>query len=317
MRVAIAGAGMSGAYLRRLLLEKGIEASLHDVPKTNRCRRRPCAWGFSPDAEYARLVSRFLRPDDYVLMRTDALLIDGAEAGADAVMVDKPALLAGLIGDAEVSEEPIDPLKFDRVVDATGVERAYLGPVDGRDLVAECRQVRMRDLDDGPPSFKLTAAGYEWSFPLGGGERHVGFGSLAPGAEEWDAGPGARMCGCRSRIRVSSPRGSLPFVRGNVVGVGEAIGTVGPLAGDGNVYAMQSAEILMRNWGDLEAYEDEITRTFSWMARERLALERVAAGKAPGLTGVRAFRAHAKRCGLKLSLRESMALLSRMKGSGD
>ena len=43
MRVAIGGAGIAGAYVFRLLKERGIDADLFDIEKKNRCRLRPCA----------------------------------------------------------------------------------------------------------------------------------------------------------------------------------------------------------------------------------------------------------------------------------
>ena len=58
MRIAIAGAGMSGAYLFRRLVNEGFQdIDLFDAKKTNPCGSRPCAWGFAPLAEIYDLIA--------------------------------------------------------------------------------------------------------------------------------------------------------------------------------------------------------------------------------------------------------------------
>ncbi len=320
LRIAIAGAGMAGSYLYRLLKEVGEEIALYDVVERTGCGQRPCAWGVAPAGEYRRLVGRFLDPERYIKQRSDQILFDGVRMGADLLMVDKPALIRDMIGGAPVRYDRLDPGEYDLVVDATGVERAYLGPVAADDMVAELCQYRLASDRDLGTWFQTSRSGYGWCFPLGNGEYHVGYGNLPPhvgeGSETIDATvAGSKIkCTCRSRIRLSSPYHSMPLVRGNIVGVGESIGTVGPLGGDGNLYAMQCAEMLSENLHGLETYQEEVLRTFDWMRRERAAVTRMLAGRRPTPGDIKVFVEHSRRAGFSMNPVQALKLLTKAGG---
>ena len=58
-----------------------------------------------------------------------------------------------------------------------------------------------------------------------------------------------------------APEASRPFVVDGppqVVGVGESIGCVSPLVGDGVVHGMRSVRLLLDCWDDPEAYTGKI-----------------------------------------------------------
>ena len=63
-------------------------------------------------------------------------------------------------------------------------------------------------------------------------------------------------------IRLSSPESCQPFTKGNVVGVGEAIGTVFPLIGEGIIPSLQCAELLKRNIDNIPQYVEEVKKEF-------------------------------------------------------
>ena len=322
MRIAIAGAGMAGTYLYRLLNERGEDkVVLYDQAKSTGCGQRPCAWGMAPGDEYRRLVGRFLDPDRYVNLRSDRVHIDGIALGADLLTVDKPALIRDMVADAPVRYGPLDPREHDLLVDATGVERAYLGPVEGDDLIAELCQYRLAAERDLGAWFRTSTWGYGWCFPLGNGEYHVGYGNLPPhvgaGRDTVDAAvKGSRVkCRCLSRIRLSSPFHARPFVKGNIVGVGESIGTVGPLGGDGNLYAMQCAEMLFEHLGDLEKYQEEVLRKYEWMRKERTSLVSLLSGHRPAPRDVKVFVQHAHRVGFTMSPIQALKFLGRVGGA--
>lgn len=306
MKIAIAGAGMAGTYLYRILKEQGFEAiDLYDQKKSNACGHRPCGWGFAPPDEYNRLLSRFIDPKAHVLGHHRRMVVDGLEISSDMLTVNKPAMNRALLDGAPVLYGPLDPERYDRVIDATGVERAYLGPTEGRELMAELVQYRVRTSKDLGLWINTSAIGYEWCFPLDKDEYHLGFGNMRPGASEHDlmhyldGSQDAVKCSCQSRIRFTSPYHSRPFVNGkNIVGVGESIGTVGPLGGDGNLYAMQCAELLAEHWDDLDAYTGAVLKRYDWMRKERLALERLMGGDMPTASDLRTFIQHTRRVGL-------------------
>jgi flavin-dependent dehydrogenase len=306
MKVAVAGAGMAGSYMYRLLKDEGFEeVDLYDRKKTTRCGGRPCAWGFAPTFEFYRLLSEYIDCDRFVMRRWDSIEIDDVAMKADMLTVNKPALIKELIGDAEVRYDDVDVGAYDRVIDATGVERAYLGPVDGDELLADLTQRRIWSEEPLGAWIRTSSLGYEWCFPLGENEYHIGFGNLKSSAEDFQSSiepaimRGKTLCQCPPvRLRMSSPYESQPFVvKDKIVGIGESIGTVGPLGGDGNIYAMQTAELLKEHWNDLERYSEEVLIKFRWMGRERQGLERLLGGSMPTVADIRAFVVHARRAG--------------------
>jgi flavin-dependent dehydrogenase len=322
MRIAIAGAGMAGSYVLRLLNEKGKdEVVLFDEVKTTGCGQRPCAWGMAPSIEYRRLVGRFLDPERYVNLRSDRVKIDGITMGADLLTVDKPSLIKDMVGGAQVRHGALDPDDYDLVVDATGVERAYLGKVEGDDLIAELCQYRLGSENDLGTWLRTSTWGYGWCFPLGNGEYHVGYGNLPPhvgaGMDTIDStvAESRVKCKCASRIRLSSPHHTTPLVRDNIVGVGESIGAVGPMGGDGNLYAMQCAEMLVENLGDLDMYQEEVLRRFEWMRKERVALVNLLAGRRPSPSDVRVFVRHARRVGFTMNPVQALKFIARVGGA--
>ena len=257
MKVAIAGGGMSGAYLFRRLKDQGMDVDLYDVRKTNACGSRPCAWGFAPSDKTRRLISIATDPAQYEMHHSYQITVDGVGIKADMLILNKPALIRGLVGGAPVREGAVDLNAYDRVIDATGVSRAYLPQIKG-DLIADTVQYRVRSEEPLGLWFNTSSIGYEWCFPLGNDEYHMGFGNLRsevktyrPPAGTEGSPPLKFSCKCHSTVRLTTPFYSQPFTsNGKVVGIGESIGAVAPIVADGNLYAMQTAEMLLENWDD-------------------------------------------------------------------
>ncbi len=321
MRVAIAGAGMAGAYLYRLMKVDGIDSVvLFDEKKTNRCGHKPCAWGVAPVTEYRRLVGAVAEPRDYELKHSDHIIIDGVRMKADMLTIDKARLISDLVGGDVVRHDRPVGEDFDRIIDATGVARAFLEPTRGPEVIADCIQYRISNESDLGMWFKTSGLGYEWCFPLGNNEYHLGFGNLAARVKDYrpvETGvPPVSLskirCKCNSRVRLTSPFHSQPFVsRGKVVGIGESIGTVGPLGADGNLYAMQSAEMLLDHWDDLEGYSEAILKRFDWMRKERKVLDKLVGGQVPSIADARTFVAHGKRIGIGMGPVEALRLFKK------
>jgi flavin-dependent dehydrogenase len=323
MKVAIAGGGMSGAYLFRRLKDQGMDVDLYDVRKTNACGSRPCAWGFAPSDETRRLISIATDPAQYEMHHSYQITVDGVGIKADMLILNKPALIRGLVGGAPVREGAVDLNAYDRVIDATGVSRAYLPQIKG-DLIADTVQYRVRSEEPLGLWFNTSSIGYEWCFPLGNDEYHMGFGNLRsevktyrPPAGTEGSPPLKFSCKCHSTVRLTTPFYSQPFTsNGKVVGIGESIGAVAPIVADGNLYAMQTAEMLLENWDDLEGYSEKVLTRYGWMTKERSALEKIMAGRMPTLSEALTMKRHSNMVGVEMKTMHVLKLFRKMSRSG-
>ncbi len=327
-RIAIAGAGITGAYLHRLLRNRGIEVRLFDPGVQTRCGLTPCAWGTS--GELCDLVAKAgLEPERYVQQRIPYLRMDGVKIDADIMTFDKPRLVQDLLAGVRPCREVPDPAEHDLLVDATGAARALLPPVTN-DLKLPCAQFRVRAERMTESQVGPGDVGYAWWFPLGEGEAHVGCGSLRSDPRErlealgWVGTAGecrgeAVVCGCAGEIRLTGPHGCLPFAvrdaETEVWGIGEAIGCVSPLAGDGIVPGMKSAQLLLERWGDPVGYTRAVLEEFAWMRREREILDKLVGGRRLSIRDALVLRRNARRMGMTLGLREAVLLLRAYRGS--
>ncbi len=314
---------MVGSYLHRILETRGIPADLYTTNGlTTRCGINPCAWGTSrPFVDLVRAAG--LDPHDYILVHADKIQVQGLRLPIDLMTFDKPKLIKDLRNGTELMDGPVTKNGYERVIDATGVARAYLPKVGG-DLIVPCVQYRVSGASLDPTTVYITYGdiGYSWSFPLSDTDFHVGGGSVTVDPNEMvrasgllDRG-GKIICGCSGRVRVSTPQSSTPFVSVNaglgceVWGVGEAIGVVAPIAGEGVTHGMRSAHLLTKYWDDPEAYTAAIKAEFPWMPTERRILEKLMAGGSPSLGDWRALVKMGKRMGADLGLKETMSVLS-------
>ena len=64
-------------------------------------------------------------------------------------------------------------------------------------------------------------------------------------------------------IRLATPDLCEPFYHGKVVGVGESIGTVYPLLGEGIIPSMVCADLFVKNIGNNEQYRKDVLKYFS------------------------------------------------------
>jgi flavin-dependent dehydrogenase len=322
LKIAIAGAGMTGAYLYRMLKRQGHRVDIFDVRAATRCGLHPCAWGTSKGFT-ALVAAAGLEPQKYILQKLDHVIIDGVKIKAELKTFDKPGLIGDLLQGAEVSYAPFEPAIYERVIDATGVARAFLPPI-ADDIILPCEQKRVRAAGPLENRIMLDSIGYSWCFPLGEDQYHIGGGSLAaasnPGLKNrkrFLCDQGETLCGCRGNVRLTSPHGALPFVvdQGlwSIWGVGEAIGCVAPLAGDGVVPGMQSVRILIDHWQNREAYTDAILQEFSWMKQERQVIERLRRRKHLGISAAWVLKKNSRRMGMDVPLKDALRLLKNLK----
>ena len=319
-KIAIMGAGMTGSYLYRLLCNAGYDnVTLFDTKWRNTaCGIHPCAWGTS-NGFHELVKAAGLDPEEYILEKPEYLMMDEVKVKADLMSFDKPGLIRDLLCNTSITRTTPSIGEYDRIIDATGIARAYLPPIKN-DATLQCIQYKvLQDLNKEPLEnrTKLGNIGYAWIFPLSGNSYHIGCGSFtaAPYIMLHKLGwmkDCEMVCGCESKIRLTAPKGSLPFVYGNVWGIGEAIGCVSPMAGDGIVPGMKSAQILLQNWTDHEAYTYAILNEFAWMEDERLVIDKLRQGKKIGMKDALVLKKNSKRMGMEIGLKEAAMLLKRL-----
>jgi flavin-dependent dehydrogenase len=322
MRIAICGGGLVGSYLYRLLKLAGYQdPAVFDLPPSHqtRCGINPCAWGvltgFSEMLECAGL-----HPAGYIVRTFDNMVLNGTRVKARIMIIDKPKLHSDMLKGAAVKYAPPRIADFDRLIDATGSARACLPP-PGQDLFASCVQYRVTAQENLDPAIDISNLGYAWRFPLSACEYHIGAGSVAMSPRQMLEKLGwlkdsCQVCACASKIRLSGPHSSQPFVyqapdcRTPVWGVGEAIGCVSPLMGEGILPGLVSAKILLDNWDDPEAYREAILKEFAWMKDERQLVNKMVQGKKIGIFDAATFSTSAKRLKMNLDYSQALGLLS-------
>ena len=120
MKIAIAGAGTTGAYCYRLLKKEGFDVHLFDRKKKTACGINPCAWGISRG--FMNLASLAgLSPEKYILERFQSVLMDEVPVEVEIMTFDKPAFIQDLLGNSEIREGFVPTDRYDRIIDATGV----------------------------------------------------------------------------------------------------------------------------------------------------------------------------------------------------
>lgn len=320
-RIAIAGAGMAGAYLYRLLSIRGLQVDVFDPASRTPCGLSPCAWGTSRG--FHELVQESgLTPEDYILQTPDHVWMDDIRIKADLMTFDKPRLIRDLLQGAPIQKTRLSIKHYDRIVDATGLRRAFLPPVR-EDLLLPCAQYRVKTKIKLENRIQLGGVGYAWCFPLSEDEYHIGCGSLQrkPGAIlkslDWlDPDQMQILCGCSASIRLTGPKQSRPFV-GNgtpegIWGVGEAVGCVAPLAGDGVVTGMETARLLLRYWNDPEAYSNALLHAYAWMEDERRVVDKLLSRATLGLGDAWVLKKNSKRMGMRLGINDALNLLTHL-----
>ncbi len=322
MRIAIAGAGITGAYLCRLLDKRRHIVDVFDRSPETSCGIKPCAWGTSRG--FTELVEAAgLDPAHYILEKSDHVIIDELRIVADLMTVDKRRLIKDLLKGAEIISGPLDPTRYDRIIDATGVARAYLPPIEN-DIILRCAQWRVETNTPLGNRIRLGRIGYGWSFPLSTDEYHLGCGSLVADPLTMMAEIGwirnerrNIQCACTGAVRLTAPHYAQPFVStlstGDVWGIGEAIGCVAPLAGDGIVPGMRSVQILMEWWDDPEGYTQAILEEFKWMENERRVVDKLKNGERLTLRDAGVLKQNSRRVGIKVGLNKAVSLLQRLK----
>jgi flavin-dependent dehydrogenase len=344
MKIAIVGAGISGAYLARLLGLEGIYPDVYDPGNQDTlCGCRSCGWG-APIGIEQYLADVNLDLNEYLVEPMFSMNFDGLKAKTPLCTINKPRLLRDLITGIRLKRQKIEHEEantYDILVDATGITRALLPPCRS-DLTLPTLQHRVavesqggERLEPGVYGNRIPGLGYLWIFPVGNDQYHIGIGGIGLVhheslmnqfyRESSDLFSFRPLCRCTGVVRVASPYYSTPFSLTNtrkektqvVTGVGESIGTVSPFTGEGIVYSLECARILADSWPNQEEYAHKVLARFVWMKKERETLDyllKQGRNGGPRLRDRWRFYENARRSGIELPMLEAfkrMGSLSR------
>jgi len=194
---------------------------------------------------------------------------------------NKIGLIQDFIKDCDVrfGEAPtLEELEkeYDLIVDCTGFYRMYLPKLE-QDFFVPTYEYKIV-YDDKVPfdDFYIKPfpgmSGYFWYFPLGEKVAHIGAGDYnkehVKETDKFFKKYGGKVTKTVGRpIRLATPDRCKPFYSGKVVGVGESIGTVYPLLGEGIIPSMMCADIFLKHIGDNKGYEKEVDEYFKIYAK--------------------------------------------------
>ena len=246
--ISIAGLGIAGSYLLRRLVNAGFETSGYDPKRPD--FRVPCGYATNWNRIKQYISSAGLEPSDYLEMSAREIILTGENGkefhlgSTGLCTIEKNRLESDLTDGLPTRRSTIPKQPSDAIlVDATGISRAYLGrPVE--DFVMHTKEYLTDHAEHVDFFFRYFSGGhgYYWEFPLRGGY-HVGAGS-----DSIDLINGSLQHHVPLRIMSRNIR-LRPLLdeacRGNTIGIGEAIGTVSPLTGEGILPSLESAEILL------------------------------------------------------------------------
>jgi flavin-dependent dehydrogenase len=269
MRIAIVGAGVAGSYLACMISKMGHEIEVYETNGEG-AHWPICAWGGSKNmlAKFSRQAG--LEFNDYINHTGHTLRLELPGNKVEylelkgLVTYNKRKWESDLLRGIRVSygrkgnlESPLLS-ECDLVIDCTGFHRSLL-PRSEEDFIIPAYEYLVEDLKDIEDFYVIGykgARGYFWCFPLSKGEAFVGAGDLDRryyGISEFLARH--PECNIRKKIgrpiRLAPPRRMQPFYWNNIVGVGESIGCVFPMLGEGIIPSLICCDIFL----------DELTRS--------------------------------------------------------
>ncbi len=286
MRFAISGAGVAGSYLGNMLQKRGHDVEIFEASKKEH-HWPVCAWGasrhmlekFSKQAgldfeRYVFHVGQRLRmelPND----NREYLDLKGL------VTYDKHRWESDLLKSVKirygsrVTRERFPFDEYDYVLDCTGLHRTLL-PKSKEDFSIPAYEYLLEGVK-GIDEFYVIgykgAKGYFWYFPLDNGRGYMGAGDVQKkyyGVEEFfREHPEAKIVKKIGRpIRLAPPKHMEPFFDDNIIGVGESIGCVFPMLGEGIIPSLICCDIF------LDVLDRSVGKKFDFKLYRKRVLDR-------------------------------------------
>ena len=284
MKIAVVGIGVAGAYLMNRLSDDHDNRIVGFERMPQNEHDAVCAWATCENVMAGLSKNCGLDFENYILHDGKHMRVDlGAKAGVDIrlkgmVSYDKLRLIQDMIRGTEIRfgraprKEELEQ-DFDIIIDATGFHRNYLPRIEN-EMWIPCVQYKVRYAAGKEPfdDFYLRSfpsmSGYFWYFPLGNGYAHIGAGDFMKKHNSFvDEFLRSHECEVMKKVgrpvRLTPPASCEPFTDGKKsVGVGESIGTVYPLLGEGIIPSTWCAELFVKNIHDLQAYRRAVLERF-------------------------------------------------------
>ncbi len=288
MNFAIAGAGVAGSYLGNMLQSRGHDVNIFEASRKD-LHWPVCAWGAS-----RHMLEKFsnqagLDFSDYIFHAGHQLKIELPNKKEEflelkgLVTYNKHAWEVDLLKNVKVkygvriSRETFTVDKYDYIIDCTGLHRSLL-PKSGQDFLIPAYEYLLENVK-GEHDFYVIgyegAKGYFWYFPLDDGRGYMGAGDIERkyyGIEAFfKEHPEAKVLKKIGRpIRLAPSKRMEPFFDGNIIGVGESIGCVFPMLGEGIIPTLICCDIFLdvldRSKGefDFKQCRKKVLETFAY-----------------------------------------------------
>jgi flavin-dependent dehydrogenase len=263
MRIAIAGAGVAGSYLGKMLQKRGQDVEIFEASKKEH-HWPVCAWGASKHMLEKFSDQAGLDFANYIFHVGDRLRMElpgDKEEYLDLkglVTYNKHGWENDLLKDVKityafkVTRETFPFDKYEYVIDCTGLHRTLLPKSEDDFLIPAFEYLleNVRGMDEFYVIAYKGAKGYFWYFPLGNGRGYMGAGDVQKkyyGVDEFfKEHPESRIVKKIGRpIRLAPPKRMEPFCDGNIIGVGESVGCVFPMLGEGIIPSLICCDIFL------------------------------------------------------------------------
>ncbi|MHB1440249.1 MAG: geranylgeranyl reductase family protein [Cuniculiplasma sp.] len=266
----IAGAGIAGSFLYNRLTNSGFDVEIYD-PKVENFYI-PCGFATNKNLIIPYLKMVGIDFDQVCEIEDGPMTISGNKFEPLEVKnlglstIHKMRLEKLMVGD-NVIRKRCQHHNGSGFIDATGISRALLPkPAEDRTMYAMEKICPISQYKGFYFYFFPRGRGYFWSFPLKG-TYHVGAGGINLEEVKSYLNPYKETKLVSRKIRMKPIMENI-FTK-NCIGVGESIGYISPLLGEGIIPALESAEVLFQCIKSQDSL-DEIGRAFRERTGKRM-----------------------------------------------
>jgi len=260
LKVTIAGAGIAGSYLGRMLES---QPTLYDNNPKPGCG---CAWGTARSQIQRLLTDVGLNLDDYILSDVDGYIDNKVFIPlSNGITINKPKLVYHLRKGLKIKKKKysFEDNNENLIVNATGIPSC--------ETMLKMQTFQERTIVNGAKEKLMYAyvnpryTGYAWLFPLDeeGQLFHCGAASFSVppkrligemliyyGLKKMEV-----QCSCGNDLHLADPR-TIDLVRENFVAIGGAAGCVDPITGEGILPAIETAKLLAEKLNNNHSLQD-------------------------------------------------------------